>query len=111
MSLVSKSQKILDTLNTVTGLKHYHLYKPASVKAPYAVWQEDSEGQSFHANDRKVEQVLEATVDYYTQTEFDSTIDSIQAAFDTAQIAWKLNSFQYEVETQLLHYEWLLRVI
>lgn len=111
MSLVSKAQKILDILNTVTGLKHYHLYKPASVKAPYAVWQEDSEGQSFYASNRKAEQVLEATVDYFTQTEFDATIDSIQSAFDSAQVAWKLNSFQYEVETQLLHYEWILRVI
>lgn len=111
MSLVSKAQKIQDILDSVTGLNAYHFYKPASVKAPYAVWMEDSEGQSFHASNRKVEQVLTVTVDYFTQTEFDSMIDSIQEAFNGAEVAWKLNSFQYEVETNLLHYEWLIEVI
>lgn len=111
MSLVSKSQKILDTLNTVTGLKHFHLFKPASVKAPYAVWQEDSEGQSFHASNRKVEQVLDITIDYYTQEEFDATVDSIQDALSESGVAWRLDSFQYEQDTQLLHYEWLCEVI
>lgn len=111
MSLVTKAEKILDILNSVEGLKAYHLFKPAMVKAPYAVWQEDSEGQSFHASNRKVEQVLTATVDYYTLTEFDSMIDRIQVAFNAAGIAWRLNSFQYELETSLLHYEWLIEVI
>ena len=111
MSLVSKSQKILTILNSIEGLKAYHLFKPATVKAPYAVWQEDSEGQSFHAGNRKAEQVLTATVDYYTLSEFDSMIDSIQVAFNDAEIAWRLNSFQYEPETNLLHYEWLIEVI
>lgn len=111
MSLVTKAQKILEILNSIEGLNAYHLFKPATVKAPYAVWQEDSEGQSFHASNTKVEQVLTATVDYYTLSEFDSMIDSIQVAFNDAGIAWRLNSFQYELETSLLHYEWLIEVI
>ena len=111
MSLVSKSQKIRDVLKSISGLKSYHLAKPATVKAPYAVWQEDSEGQSFHANDMKAEQVLEITIDYFTKTEYDATIDAIQDALNGAKIAWRLNSFQYEDETKLLHYEWLCRVI
>lgn len=111
MSLVTKAEKMLDILDSVEGLNAYHLFKPATVKAPYAVWQEDSEGQSFHANNTKTEQVLTATVDYFTLTEFDSMIDSIQMAFNDAQIAWRLNSFQYERETNLLHYEWLIEVI
>ena len=111
MSLVTKAQKRLEILNSVEGLNAYHLFKPATVKAPYAVWQEDSEGQSFHASNRKAEQVLTATVDYYTLSEFDSMIDSIQVAFNDAGIAWRLKSFQYELETSLLHYEWLIEVI
>lgn len=98
-------------LSSVEGLKAYHLFKPAAVRAPYAVWQEDSEGQSLHSNNMKAEQVLTATVDYYTLTEFDSMTDTIQAAFNDAGIAWQLNSFQYEPETSLLHYEWLIEVI
>ena len=111
MSLVSKAQKIRDVLADINGLKSYHLMKPASVTAPYAVWQEDSEGQSHHSDNSKAEQVLEATIDYFTRTEYDAMTDSIQNALNEAQIAWRLNSFQYEDETKLLHYEWLVRVI
>lgn len=111
MSLVSKAQKIRDALASVDNLKCYHLHKPASIKAPYAVWQEDSEGYSHYADNTKAEQVLTATVDYFTATEYDAMTDSIQSALSAAEIAWKLNSFQYEDETKLLHYEWLVQVI
>lgn len=111
MSLVNKSEKMLETLSKVDGLNFFHLFKPATVKAPYAVWQEDSEGASHHTNNRKAEQVLTLTVDYFTQTEFDPMVDSIQDAFNDAEIAWRLNSFQYETETKLIHYEWLCEVI
>ena len=111
MSLISKSKIVRDALKTVSGLKCYHLEKPASVKAPYAIWQEDSEGMSHYADNAKAEQVLVLTIDYYTLTEYDAMIDSIQDALNDARIAWKLNSFQYEDETKLLHYEWLCEVI
>lgn len=111
MSLQSKATKVVDALTSVTGLNCYHLYKPASVKAPYAVWQEDSEGKSLYADDIKAEQVLELTIDYFTKTEFDAMVDSIQSALNDARLSWILNSFQYEDETKLLHYEWLVKVI
>jgi hypothetical protein len=111
MSLQSKAQKIEDALKGITGLNCYHLFKPASVKAPYAVWQEDSEGKSLYADDVKAEQVLEATIDYYTKTEYDAMTDSIQDALNSARFSWILNSFQYEDDTKLLHYEWLVKVI
>lgn len=111
MSLMSKIQKIRDVLNEINGLNAYHIEKPASVKAPYVIWQEDSEGQSHHADNSKAEQVIEVTIDYYTQTEYDSMVDTIQDALNDAQVAWIFNSFQYEDETKLMHYEWLVRVI
>lgn len=111
MSLMSKIQKIRDVLNEINGLDAYHMEKPTSVKAPYAIWQEDSEGQSHYADNSKAEQVIEVTIDYYTQTEYDSMVDSIQDALNDARMAWLLNSFQYEEETKLMHYEWLVRVI
>ena len=111
MSLVAKAQKVRDALTAIEGLKCYHLFKPASVTAPYAVWQEDSEGQSHYSDNSKSEQVLVATVDYFTKTEYDAMTDSIQDALNGAEISWILNSFQYEDETKLLHYEWLVKVI
>ena len=111
MSLVSKAQKIRDALATVEGLKCYHLMKPASVKVPYAVWQEDSEGESHYSDNGKSVQVLQATVDYFTKSEYDAMTDAIQEALNCENISWTLNSFQYEDETKLLHYEWLVKVI
>ena len=102
--LNQKAELLLDILGTVKDLKYYHLFKPAAVKAPYAVWQEDSEGQSFYTSNQKAEQVL-------TRTEFDAMVDSIQEALNNSKVAWRLNSFQYEVETNLLHYEWIIEVI
>jgi len=110
MSL-TKAEQLPNALSGITGLKLYHLFKPATVKAPYAVWQEDSEGQSFYSSNRKQEQVLVLTLDYFTLTEYDLVADSIQNALDEAGLAWKLNSFQYEDETKLLHYEWIVQVI
>ena len=81
MSL-TKAEQLPDALSGITGLKLYHLFKPATIKAPYAVWQEDSEGQSFYASNRKQEQVLELTLDYFTQTEYDPVADNIQDALD-----------------------------
>lgn len=111
MSLVSKAQKIRNALASIEGLKCYHLMKPASVKAPYAVWQEDSEGDSHYSDNLKSEQVLQATIDYFTKSEYDTMTDSIQSALNCEDITWTLNSFQYEDETKLLHYEWLVKVI
>ena len=111
MSLVSKSQKLRDALKSIENLKCYHLMKPASVTAPYCVWQEDSEGQSHYANNSKGEQVIQLTVDYFTLKEYDTMIDTIQGALDSSGIAWRLNSFQFEETTNLMHYEWLCEVI
>lgn len=111
MSLNSKAKKLRDVLKVIDGLKCYHLCKPASVKAPYAVWQEDSEGNSLYANNTKAEQVLTVTVDYYTTSEYDAMTDAIQDALNDAHLAWSLNSFQYEDETKLLHYEWIVEVV
>lgn len=111
MSLVSKAQKVRNALASIEGLKCYHLQKPASVNAPYAVWQEDSEGQSNYADNVKADQLLQLTIDYFTKTEYDAMTDAIQSALDCEDISYTLNSFQYEDETKLLHYEWLVKVI
>ena len=111
MSLQIKAQKVRDALASIENLKCYHLKKPASVTAPYAVWQEDSEGDSHYSDNFKSEQVLQATIDYFTKTEYDTMADSIQSALNCEDISWTLNSFQYEDETKLLHYEWLVKVI
>ena len=83
----------------------YHFLKPEEVLAPYAVWQEQSE-TDFHSDNSKSERFLEGTVDYFTKTESDPNLDSIEAALDAFNATWSLVSVQFEEETYLIHYSW-----
>ncbi len=82
-------------------------------KYPYMVWTEREE-DSYHsldANNRKAEQMINGTVDYFTKREFDSTVDTIQDILDAAEsVAWYLDAVQYEDETGLIHYTWTWRL-
>lgn len=80
-------------------------------KYPYVVWTEQGEDTSFHADDRKAEQLIYGAVDYFTKKEFDSTVDAIQKILeDAVNVAWYLEAVQYEDETNLIHYTWAWRL-
>ena len=85
----------------------YHYEKPPKVRAPYAVWAEDGEPDSFAGDGLKHEQAISGTLDFYTLTEFDPLVDELQDVL-AAQFgaSWSLNSVQYEDETKLIHYSW-----
>lgn len=87
----------------------YH-YEAAGVKDRYIVWAEDSEPRSLGANNHKDGQTIQGTIDYFTKTDFDETVDKIQDALNEARISFRLNSVQYEDETGYQHYEWLWEV-
>ena len=106
----TKLNKVKEALTSIDGLKVYHYWHP-KLKAPYCIWQEDSEGESLHSNNEKSEQVIDGTIDYYTLKEFDPNVDNIQEALKNAEgIGWRINSVQYEDETNLIHYEWSFSV-
>lgn len=106
----SKLMKIHNLLTQITGLTVCHYWRPR-LKAPFCIWAEDGEGSSLHSNNKKSEQVITGTIDFFTLTEFDPFIDSIQEALNEAEdVAWTLNSVQYEDETNLIHYEWSFEV-
>lgn len=84
----------------------YHYTKAKNATVPYAVWAEDSEGESFHADSHKAEQVISGSLNYFTKTEFDSTCDALQDMLDNVCCEWYLSSVQYEPDTGLIHYEW-----
>jgi len=101
--------EIRDLLLTVTpDTFHYFAHKKPD---KYIVWAEDTEAGSGHADNRKTNQVIQGSIDYFTKTEFDSNVDLIQNKLTEAQIAWKLNSVQYEEETKYIHHEWVFEVI
>lgn len=104
-SLQSKLKSLRDTLNTVSA-SVYHYKKPKTVKAPWIVWQEDGEAQSFNGENHKAEQQVHGTIDCYTLEEYDDLLDEVQEALNGAEVGWSLLSVQYEDETNLIHYEW-----
>lgn len=115
MTLNQKLERIADAL--VTGLTHdgelvcnvYHYWRP-QMQAPFVVWGEDGEvNYSLDADDRKAEQAVAGYVDYYTKTEFDPVIDTIQEILNGMTgfpFQWRLAIVLFEEETNLIHYQW-----
>lgn len=72
----------------------------------YFVWQEDG-AEDLNANNRHVESCMTGSTDLFTKKEFDSWKDALEQSFDSCpDIAWYLNSVQFESETGFWHYEW-----
>ena len=88
----------------------YH-YEALGAKAPYIVWAEDSETTNVSADNKKVFQTIQGTIDYYTYTGNDENLSKIQQALNDAEISFSLNTIEYEDETTLTHYEWIFEAI
>ncbi|HQA58953.1 MAG TPA: hypothetical protein PK033_13895 [Acetivibrio sp.] len=104
-----KLSDLRDLLLTIeVPVFHYHASKQPD---KYIVWAEDTEGTSISANNKKINQSIQGTIDYFTKTEFDPNVDKIQETLNSAEISWRLNSIQYEEDTGYIHYEWVFEVI
>ena len=86
--------------------KCYHYVPPENVTGAYIVWAEDGQAASTWADGQMQEQAIEGTVDYFTKSEYDTTVEAIQSALNGI-CSWRLNSVQYETETGYMHYEWV----
>ena len=120
MTLQQKLKRVGDALvagftvtendvSTVT-VPVYHYWRSKKT-APFIVWAEDGEGDNrLQADDHKAEQSIDGYVDYYTKTEYDTNIDTIQTILDGITgfpFGWRLDSVQYEEDTNLIHYQWV----
>ncbi len=104
-----KLSDLRDLLLTIeVPVFHYHASKQPD---KYIVWAEDTEGTSISANNKKINQSIQGTIDYFTKTEFDPNVDKIQETLNSAEISWRLNSIQYEEDTGYIHYEWVWELI
>lgn len=86
---------------------HYSAYDKTP---PYIVWAEDNEYDSVEADNHKVNQTIEGTIDLFTKTEDDPLIEGIQDALNNACISFRLNTVDYEEEAEFIHYEWVWQV-
>lgn len=104
-----KLQDLRDALLTITpNVFHYHAHKQLD---SYIVYAEDTQGNTGHGDNKMTTQTLQGTIDYFTKIEFDSVFNEIQEKLNSLNIAWGLNSIQYEEDTGYIHYEWVFELI
>ena len=104
--MISQLTRILDALTSIEGLAVYHYWHPR-LQAPFCIWTEDSEGDSLWASNHKKEQAIHGTIDYFTKTDLDPMVDTIQEKLNEVEgLGWYLDSVMYEDETGLIHYSW-----
>lgn len=99
-------EKIIAAHVAVTdAVSHYERMKSDR----YFVWQEDG-ANDLEAESRHAERVVAGSTDLYTKQEFDPWIEALNDSFDAHEIAWGINSVQYEEETGYIHVEWVWEV-
>ena len=64
-------------------------------------------GISLTGDNTHAEDLLEGTIDLYTRALRADAFNAISAKLRTLDLAYRLNSVQYESDTRLLHYEWV----
>ena len=105
----SIQQRLYDFYQMFSSLQCGVYHNVRASNYPFLVWSERGEDsyESLHTDNHKTRQAVIGVVDYYTRTEFDKTVDEIQAILDDADdVAWELEAVQYEDETGLMHYTW-----
>ena len=73
---------------------------------PYIVWAEENIGIPLMANDIHSERSVMGSVRYYTQTEYDEMVDTIQSALDDAGVSNALTQISFNPETDCIEYLW-----
>lgn len=88
----------------------YNFVAPPNHAVPYIIWQWEGDND-FLAGNRHTECCETGSVDLFTLNANDNLIAEIASALNEMEAAWYLNSTQYEEETGLYHYEWVVEVI
>lgn len=101
-------KRVRDALLTIT--EHPYHFEAENKGNRYIVWQEDSEGESLHADNVHEIMVFRGTVDLFTKQDGDPWVQEIPKVLDAARIACRMESVQYEEGTGYIHYEWRFEV-
>lgn len=100
-SLVDIKNALLDVIDNV-----YHA-EALKAETPYIVWSEDDGGAQISADNIRLNQSLQGTINYYTKTEYDPTPGSIERALDKIKLSYYFDSVAFESDTKTFHYSWV----
>ena len=96
----------MDEILNATGLKFAQYGWSHAPSGDYGVWADDG-ANDLNADDKHAEHITTGTVDYFTRDASGTPRATIESALDNGEIAWYLNSIQYENDTGYIHYEWV----
>ncbi len=99
-----KPSDIKTALLTLTP-EVYHYFARANNRMAYVVWQEDST-QNFYGDNRTAEHGWSMSVDLFTKVENDPLMESIPELFDGLGVPYRVESVDYEDDTQYIHVTW-----
>lgn len=106
-SIQSRLEPIGEMLAGITDYAYHYWRSTPKGVTQYIIWAEDEEATSINGNNAKLQQGIHGTIDYFTKTEYDSVVDSIQEGLEGLEnVGWRLNSTQFEEETNFIHHEW-----
>lgn len=91
-----------------TGIPFAEVAWANAPKGDYGTFLLDSAYDSLWGDNHMISQTLEGTVHLFTRTPGPTPVQTIQAALDDLEISYRLNSWQFEEETKLLHWEWVV---
>ena len=99
----------LETALAATGYSWAHHGWSRAPAGTYGEWGEYW-GDDFVANGQHVERGTRCYASLYTRDDSQTPRQTVEAVLNTLPWSWKLNSVQYEPDTGLIHYEWLVWV-
>lgn len=97
----------LETALAETGYPFAHFAWSHAPAPPYGTWQEYG-ARDLIANGRHAEKAMAYAVDLYTRDDGTTPRRTVEAALAGLDAPWRLNSLQFEPDTGLIHYEWVV---
>lgn len=87
-------------------------YEAIDATKTHIIYGFDAEGNSFDANDIKLHQVLQGTVDLFALPGDEKLFDEIQKALSAARISFSFSSATFEDQqtSDFVHYQWIFEV-
>lgn len=95
------------TILTAQGFLFAHHGWSHAPSGDYGVWAEDG-SNDLEADNHHGEHATAGTLDYFTRDDTGAPKAAIEAALEAGNVAWYLNTIQFEDDTGYIHYEWVV---
>lgn len=105
-------EQLLEALKgTGIPFAEYAWVDASQMPGDWGVIAPDGAGRDLLADGIHLSPVGSGSIDLFTHDQGRAQAATVQMALDSFhEVAWRLNSVQYEPDTHLMHYEWLFEI-